>query len=117
MSRNLANQVRRHGKPVVVRRQLSTTPVTFATVVVKGMDRAFGVAELAGSIVQGDHQVIVLTADLVAAGFPVPVEHNDIVVVDPVIVDGVWQRGTGRPLTIQDPGPRAGAGFWLHARG
>ncbi|MBP2233086.1 hypothetical protein J2847_006421 [Azospirillum agricola] len=116
-ARNIANLMRRHGRPVVLRRQLPTTPVSFATVVVQGLERAFGVHELAGAIVQGDHQVIVLEEELAAAGYPLPVQHNDLVVIGPIVTDGVWQRGSGRPLTIQDPGPRAGVGFWIQARG
>lgn len=117
MSRNLANMVHRRGRPVVLRRQVGG-PTPFVTVVVKGMSRAFGVHELAGNIMQGDHQVIVLEADLAAAGFPVPVQHGDTVVLDPELDGaGAWKRATGLPLTVQDPGPRARIGFWIQARG
>ncbi|AWK90351.1 hypothetical protein [Azospirillum thermophilum] len=116
MSRNVSKLIHRRGRPVVLRRQVGG-PTPFITVVVKGLSRAFGVHELAGNIVQGDHQVIVLAADLAAAGWPLPVLHGDTVVLDPEF-DGAggWQRGTGRSLTIQDPGPRAGL-FWIQARG
>ncbi len=109
--------IRRNGAFVVLRRQLPTQPVSFATAVVRGLERPFGVHELIGAIAQGDHQVIVSLADLVQAGFPAPVLRGDTVVLDPVLVEGVWQRSSGRPLQVQDPGPRGGIGFWIQARG
>ena len=116
MSRNTATLIRRRGRPVVLRRPVGG-PTPFVTAVVKGLERTYGVHELAGNIVQGDHQVIVLAADLAAAGFPLPVRVGDVVVINPALADGAWVKGTGDPLTVKDPGTRAGLGFWLQARG
>lgn len=50
-------------------------------VAVRGKDRLYASTELIGTISQGDHNVLVLAEDLIAAQFSLPLTTNDKVVV------------------------------------
>lgn len=103
---------------VVLRRQLTVTPQTFADFLVLACTRQYGAAELSNGVQQGDWEIIVAALDLTAVDFPGPPRKGDRVVVSPTIQAGAWVAGSGTSLTIQNPGARAGGwGFWMQARG
>lgn len=59
-----------------------------------GKETRYAVDELVGSIIQGDHRVIVLVEDLIGKNFALPVTTNDKIVV------------SGRELAIIVPNER-----------
>lgn len=61
---------------------------------VRGKDRLYASTELVGTITQGDHNVLILVEDLIAAQFALPLTTNDKVVV------------AGKELSIQAPNTR-----------
>ncbi|MCG5239529.1 hypothetical protein MCW82_07075 [Azospirillum doebereinerae] len=103
---------------VVLRRQTQVSPPLFTDAVIPALVRSLSAT---GSVADAQQQVrrsVVVASDhLAAAGFPLPVTINDIVVTDPVIAAGAYVAGTGTTLRVIDPGARGGVGFWLVAEG
>jgi hypothetical protein len=103
---------------IVLRRQVSVTPQSFADFLLRACLRQYGAAELTTGVMQGDWEIIVAALDLAARGFPSPPRKGDRVVIGPTIQAGAWVDGTGTSLTVQNPGARAGGwGYWMTARG
>ncbi|KPF84468.1 hypothetical protein IP70_15675 [alpha proteobacterium AAP38] len=104
---------------VVVRRQTGVSPVTWTDAVVPARVRQYGAAELVAGITQGDFEVVVAHADLVAAGWLVPPKDGDRVIRFPTIANGAYvPGGSAVELTVRHPGDRGGRiGYWLQARG
>lgn len=73
----------RKGRPLTLRRRIGTTNA-FTDVSPKGYDRGFKAQELLGGIIQGDREVVIGNAEIVAAGWPAPVRKGDVVVMDGV---------------------------------
>lgn len=102
----------------MLRRLMTSNPVTFSDFILKARYRQYSAAELVNGIVQGDYEVIVATTSLAAVGFDLPPRKGDQVVIHPTIAAGTWTPGTGATLTVQNPGDRDGGyGFWMQARG
>lgn len=114
---DIASLTEKDGEPVVLRRKTAANPPAFTSVVVQAVVRPFGAHELVGNIKQGDYKIIVAVSTLTAAGFPGPSQRGDMAVINPTIAAGAWVKGTGQQLSVEDPGARGGAGFWIQARG
>lgn len=78
----LDRQLAAHGQTVTLRRQTIVNPVTYREVTVTAVVRKYRPEELAGTIVQGDRQVIMSDSEIAADGWPGPPQVNDRVVID-----------------------------------
>lgn len=72
----VAEIVQRHGEMVTIRR---LSPLTTAQV--RARLAGYEPSEIAGSIIQGDRRCFIGTQDLIAEGFPIPIQKNDKVVL------------------------------------
>jgi hypothetical protein len=73
----LNRQLASKGEPVVLRRPLTTNPVTYQDVTVQAFVRGYKPQELIGGINQGDSIIILSPTQMVAAGWPIPPKASD----------------------------------------
>lgn len=72
--------IARRGRPMTLRRPLTTTTVSDVTVA--GIDRAYKPEQVAGDIRQGDRMVAILNDEITAAGWPGPPRPRDLMLID-----------------------------------
>lgn len=83
----VASALARYGRPMTLRRRLTST--TFNDVTVSGVQQDYRPGELLGGIAQGDSRVTISNAEIAAAAWPGPPKKGDFVAVD------------GRTLAVQ----------------
>jgi hypothetical protein len=71
----------RRGRNLTLRRRVGTTSA-FTDCAPRGYDRGFKATELVGGIIQGDREVVIGNAEIVAASWPGPPRKGDVVVID-----------------------------------
>ncbi|WCS27792.1 hypothetical protein LOK46_13510 [Methylobacterium sp. NMS14P] len=82
-----AEEIDRRGEVIKLqRRRANSNPVAYEPQIdVRAIVTGYAPSELVGGITQGDSRVILLAADLVAGGFPLPIQTGGL---DSVVIGG-----------------------------
>lgn len=81
----VADMIGRYGRPLTLRRLAADLAAT--DVAVRGVVRGYAASELVGAIQQGDREVRIANAEILAAAWPGPPRAGEN--ADRVVIDGV----------------------------
>lgn len=80
-ARKISRKLSQYGRTMKLRRRVGTTS-SYTDVDVKGTDKGYKAAEIAGLLQQGDRKITIGTAEIVAASWPAPPRKGDFLVID-----------------------------------